>query len=84
VPQHYSSPDHTFVDNELTDVFLLCKDIDLLDIVIDPVEVTDARYVSIGKLRKDVATANPELAPHQLEYGLLFPIVVKKRIKGVN
>lgn len=78
VTQHYISPDSLFIDNELTDVFLLRKDVSINSLNIDRTEVSDVKFVSIDELKKLTMEKSLLLAPHEEEYLLLFEKLLKK------
>lgn len=78
VNQYYRKDDDSFVDNELTDVFLLRKDIEIFLLVIDKNEVSDIRYVSVKELQNIFLSDSDYLAPHPEEYRLLFDRLLKK------
>lgn len=75
VTQHYTSTDHLFVDNELTDVFLLKKDLVVESLQIDHTEVAEVKMISIGDLKKMVEEKSLLLAPHDEEFNLLFELL---------
>ncbi|NLL12277.1 MAG: NUDIX domain-containing protein [Fibrobacter sp.] len=72
VTQHYESPDKLFIDNELTDVLLLNKDVVIDAMRIDKNEVAEVKFISIDELQKSVMERSPLLAPHEDEYKRLF------------
>lgn len=78
VTQNYSSPDHLFIDNELTDVFLLEKDIPIDFLHIDGSEVVEVKYISVSELKKCAMERSPLLAPHEDEYKRLFDLLLVK------
>ncbi len=75
VTQRYASPDHLFIDNELTDVFLLNKDIAADSMCIDESELIEVKFISIVELQKWVTEKSPLLAPHEDEYKRLFELL---------
>jgi len=76
VTQHYIRPDHLFIDNEITDVLLLNKDVGIESLRIDSNEVVEVKFISIGELHKSVIERSPLLAPHEDEYKRLFEILL--------
>lgn len=78
VTQHYTSPDMTFVDNELTDVFMLQKDIPIQSFNIDPTEVLDVKYISISEFQKSINNRELGIAPHNEEFKMLFDFLKSK------
>lgn len=76
VTQNYTSPDHLFIDNELTDVLLLDKDVGTDSMHIDGNEVIEVKFISIGELKNSVMEKSPLLAPHEDEYKRLFEMLL--------
>ena len=72
LPQSLVQKDKGRIDNELTDIYLLLKNIPLEKIVCDPAEVAGVRYVHFSELQKMVLDHDPQLVPHDPEYELLF------------
>ncbi len=75
VTQHYSSPDHLFIDNELTDVLLFEENILTDSLQLDGSEVVEVKYISVSELKKCVMAKSPLLAPHEDEYKRLFELL---------
>ncbi len=77
----YEDQSRPFIDHELSDVYLLRKEIPLNKEIMRSDEVDDVRYFGIDELRQGLA-AGPELfVPHHEAYERLFlyidPIEVK-------
>lgn len=62
-----------YVDNELHELFLLVRDVDLAALTLQPEEVDDVALVPIEELRARVEAGDPSLVPHaEEEYALLW------------
>lgn len=75
ITQSYISQDKTFIDNELTDVFLLRRDFDLSDLKIDITELVEVKFIPAKDLLKIVQIENSTFAPHDQEYKKLHFII---------
>jgi isopentenyldiphosphate isomerase len=67
-----------FIDNEISDVFLLRKNVPVSGLVLQCAEVADARYFPVSILRRIGASPYPDFAPHSEEYHLLFKFLSDK------
>jgi isopentenyl-diphosphate delta-isomerase type 1 len=61
-----------FLDNEISDVFLVLRDIAEADIRFDHNEVEAVALFDIGDLARRLAAADPAFVPHGDEYAKLF------------
>jgi isopentenyldiphosphate isomerase len=69
---HYEDPSKPFIDNELSDVFLMKADIRIQDIVVERDEVDEVKYSAVDELKRELEK-HPELyVPHHEAYGKLF------------
>jgi isopentenyldiphosphate isomerase len=59
-----------YVENELHDVYLLRRDVDLASLTLDPLEVAEVRWVALDDLTRY------ELVPHEDEYALLRRTII--------
>ena len=55
-----------YVENEIHDVYLLRRDVELASLTLDPLEVAEVRWVALADLERY------ERVPHAEEYELLF------------
>lgn len=62
----------TYFDNELHEMFIVRRAVDLNALVLQPEEVDAAELVTFDELRKRVARHDPTLVPHGEEYGLVL------------
>ncbi len=62
----------TYLDNEIHEVFLVRRGVDLAALRLDPVEVDDVRLIAVEELRESLAAADPALVPHREEYAVLL------------
>jgi isopentenyl-diphosphate Delta-isomerase len=65
----------TYIDNEIHDVFVVRRAVEMTSLRLDPVEVDGVRLMAIEDLRKRVAAGDPELVPHREEYEQLWAIL---------
>lgn len=62
-----------YVDNEVHDLFLLRRDVDVAALTLQPEEVDGVAIVAIDELRARVEARDPSLVPHAFEeYALLW------------
>jgi isopentenyl-diphosphate delta-isomerase len=64
-----------FVDNEISDVYLVCRDIDIKDISPQAAEVSDVKFLPKSDLRRLAAGHDSAFAPHGEEYCRLFEYI---------
>jgi isopentenyl-diphosphate delta-isomerase len=62
-----------FIDNEIHDVYIVVKDVDISDIVFQEDEIEEVRFVSLDTLKDWINSIDGPLAPHP-EY---FPLLIK-------
>jgi len=68
--------DGTYLDNELHDVFLVRREVDVAQLVLQPGEVDDAILIPLEELRARVGNRDPSLVLHAPEeYALLWDAV---------
>ena len=72
LPQHYTSPDMLIIENEITDVYLLKRNIEIKDIDIDESELTEVRFVKLYELKSMLNSENNNLADHSREYEMIL------------
>ena len=53
------------IENEITDVYLLKKDIDISNLKLQPEEVSEVKWFSYGEFKKMVLEDDPNLVPHR-------------------
>jgi isopentenyl-diphosphate Delta-isomerase len=69
---HYKDSSRPFIDNEISDVYLLRDDIQIKSIAVDKDEVDEAKYMAVDELKRELES-HPELyVPHHEAYGKLF------------
>jgi isopentenyldiphosphate isomerase len=68
----------TFVDNEISDVYLVRKDVGIQDLSLQRTEVAGARHFPRGELKRIADTGDPAFAPHEKEYRLLHEYLSRK------
>lgn len=63
----------TYLDNELHELFLLRREVDLFALALQAEEVEEAMLVPVDELRARVEARDPSLVPHRAEeYALLW------------
>jgi len=67
-----------FIDNEISDVFLLRQGIPVSGLSLQRSEVTGVRYFPINVLRRIAASPGPDFAPHPEEYRRLYDFLSAK------
>ena len=63
----------SYIDNEVHEVFIVRRDVDLASLVLQPEEVDDARLMTPDELR--ALLARGEAVDHRHEYELLFAVL---------
>jgi isopentenyldiphosphate isomerase len=76
--QRFDDPEHEFFDREITDVYLLRREIDPAAIRIDTGEVEAVRLISVNAFRKELAETPAAFTPHGEEYDRVMRIVEAK------
>jgi len=61
-----------FLDNEISDVFLLRRDFDLKEISFSDKEISEVSLIELSKLKEAIFSGNPSFVPHENEYHQLF------------
>jgi isopentenyldiphosphate isomerase len=64
--------DNTYFNNEINDVYLVRKDIDLTEMTKQDSEVDGLMYIAIDDFKKWIEDGNPELVQHDEEFDLFF------------
>lgn len=67
-----------YIDNELVDVFIVKKDIDIKNLKIQKEEVSDVKFIQYEELEKMIELNNNEIVEHTETYKKLFEILKKK------
>lgn len=77
---HYEDSARPFIDNELSDVYLMRADIPVNGMAVDRDEVDEVKYMAVEELKKELER-HPELyVPHQEAYGKLFGFISTSEI----
>ncbi|MDD5673107.1 MAG: NUDIX domain-containing protein [Chitinivibrionales bacterium] len=61
-----------FIDNEFAEVYIVKKDFSLAEIIVDPKEVSEVKYVSFLEFKKMIEEKSADLVPHNDEYRRLI------------
>jgi isopentenyl-diphosphate delta-isomerase len=62
----------TYVDRELHEIFVLRRDVELSELVLQPSEVAAVILISVDELQSRVRNGDPSLVPHGEEYRLFL------------
>lgn len=62
----------TYIDNEIHDVYLVHKDFEIGDLVLQKEEVSDARWINYLELEKDIQKNRNLYVDHDEEFTMLF------------
>jgi isopentenyldiphosphate isomerase len=68
----FSTNNGTYVVNEHQDVYLVRKDVLITDIVLEPSEVDEVKWVSLDVFEQMAREGDSELVPHPVEYPRLI------------
>jgi isopentenyldiphosphate isomerase len=71
----YLSPDSSFKDNEISDVYLCTTPVEDDELTLDPKEVMGAAFYPIAYVKKLLAEKSVLFVPHEEEYGRLFEVL---------
>jgi len=72
VEEHIILNDGTYINNEFQDVFMVRKDLDILQIKLIDGEVEAVRFLSLGEFKKWVKGQMEPMVPHEEEYRRLL------------
>jgi isopentenyldiphosphate isomerase len=61
-----------FVDNEISDVYVVRRDVDIKEIIPQESELSGVRFVPIAELARIADQPDPAYAPHQDEYRRVY------------
>lgn len=67
----------SFLDNEFNSVYLARKDIPLSKLILEPAEVSLAKFFPFQKLSQLARNGDPVFAPHPEEYARLFERLIR-------
>lgn len=62
----------TFVNNEHKDVYLVKKDLEIQDFKLDPLEVSEVKFMKIEDLKQHIEDHDKTFVPHEEQYKKLF------------
>ncbi len=62
----------TFINNEFKDVYLIKKDIELHELKLDLLEVSEVKFISIEDLKQHIEDKDKTFVPHEEVYKKLF------------
>ena len=68
-----------FVDNEISDVYLVRREIDIKDIHPQESEVSGVRYVGRGEFARLAENRDPGFTPHDEEYRRLYESILNQK-----
>ena len=66
--------DGAYIDNEIHEVFVVRRSIDLSTLRLDPAEVDEVRLVPIDEVLHRAAAGDPTLVPHRDGYAILHAL----------
>lgn len=61
-----------YLDREFHDVYLIHKDLDIMQLNYQPEEVAGVRLINFHELEQLIEVGHPDYVPHAEEYALLF------------
>ncbi len=64
--------DGRYLDNEFHEIFMVRRNVELRDLVLQPSEVDEVALVTPDQFRKRVVRHDPTLVPHDEEYALII------------
>lgn len=68
-----------FIDNEISRVYLIRKNIGIADLSLQRSEVTEVRYFPLDTLHRIAGSLDPDFAPHHEEYRRLYEFLCEKK-----
>jgi isopentenyl-diphosphate Delta-isomerase len=68
----------SYIDNELHELFLCVRPVDVSALVCQAAEVDEVAVVALEKFRERVASRNPDLVPHWSEYEVVLEILEQR------
>ena len=78
----YLNEDNSLIDNEITDVFILDRTVELSEITPDGSEVTAVKFISVKEFEARCFYEREVFVPHDQEYQLLFSYLRAKYLKN--
>jgi isopentenyl-diphosphate Delta-isomerase len=72
VNQHFEDRSKPFIDNEITDIYLLRKDLDIGCVSINKEELDEIKLVGTESLKRELQKSPEEFVEHDEEYRKLF------------
>jgi isopentenyldiphosphate isomerase len=70
----FKKPEGDFIDNEISDVYVVTKNVFHSDLHLQKEEISDARWMSVDDLKKALVLKPIKFVPHKEEYEKLFSI----------
>ena len=61
-----------YIDNEIDDVYLVCKDVEITQLTIQKEEVDEVKWISYLDLEKDIQESPDKYVDHAEQYKTLF------------
>ena len=62
----------SFINNDFAQVYLVKKDFDLTDLILQAEEIEEVKFISLAKLQEIVNAGGQNFIPREHEYELLF------------
>jgi len=79
IPHTTTVEQFNIIDNELSDVYLLKKDLTPKDLLIQTQELTEVKFIDLEELKERVLVIHdPNFVPHDDEYARLFEILERE------
>ncbi len=67
----------SYIDNEIQDVFLIKKDLNLADLTLQEEEVSEVAWMPVEKLYELATEGDKNFAPHPEQHKKLFELLQK-------
>ncbi len=71
--------DGSYIDNELHDIYIIYKDLDMKDVVLQKEEVADVRWIKCEDMEKDIKENPTKYVDQGEEFGLVFDYIRKHK-----
>lgn len=84
LPQQCVCGNNSFIDNEITDVYLCMIPIEPENITIAVEEVADIRFYPVNSLKKELVENSSVFVPHDEEYHRLFEFLEKQSVREIG
>ena len=74
----YKKAGGDFIDNEISDVYIVTKNVFLSDLHLQKEEISEVQWMSVNELKKALVSEAQKFVPHEEEYKKLFSSIAPR------